>query len=212
MLCNTEYSMEQDHYPQITQEEARSSLAEIDRTTQRIRLAIASGTAAPLLVLWGAVWFVCYSGEQFVPRFSQAIWAVLIVVGTIASLLSGFRQTPVKTPSSSPLMGRLGLAWLILFAFGFLWATFLGPWEMPHGTYGALLERKLAAFICTVCMFAYVIMGLWLGRFLLYLGALVTVTTLVGYFFVPTYFYAWMAVTGGGSLIFTGLFIRKFWR
>jgi hypothetical protein len=195
----------------ITQEEASVSLAEIDRTTQRIRNALASGTAAPLLILWGAIWVVGYSGQQFLPHSSQATWAVLIAFGTIASLLSGFRQAPVKNPSFS-LMGRFGLAWLMLFAYGFLWATFLGPWETPHGAYGALLDRKLAAFTCTICMFAYVIMGLWLGRFLLYLGALVTLTTLVGYFFVPTYFYAWMAVTGGGSLMATGLFIRKFWR
>lgn len=204
--------MEQETNPRITLEEARASLADIDRTMQRIRHAIASGTAAPLLVTWGAVWMVSYSAEQFLPRFSQRIWCVLIIGGTIATLLSGLRQTPVKGTVSFPLMGRFGLAWLVLFAYAFLWATFLGPWEMPHGDYGALLERKIAAFTCTVCMFAYVIMGLWLGRFLLYLGALVTLTTLVGYFFVPTYFYAWMAVTGGGSLMVTGLFIRKFWR
>lgn len=204
--------MKQETDPRISQEEARASLAEIDRTTQRIRHAIATGTAAPLLVAWGAVWIVSYSCEQFIPRYSSWVWGVLIVAGTIASLLSGLRQTPLKSAPSSPLMGRIGLVWLILFAYGILWATFLSPWEAPHGTYGALMERKLSAYTCTLCMFAYVVMGLWLGRFLLYLGALVTVATLVGYFFVPTYFYAWMAVTGGGSLMFTGLFIRKFWR
>jgi hypothetical protein len=61
-------------------------------------------------------------------------------------------------------------------------------------------------------MFGYLVMGLWLGRFFLWLGLLVTATTLVGYYFVSDYFFLWMALTGGGSLIAAGVFIRKFWR
>ena len=61
-------------------------------------------------------------------------------------------------------------------------------------------------------MFAYVIMGLWLDRFLLWLGVLVTVTTLIGFFFAPHYFFLWAAAAGGGSLVVSGAFIRKFWR
>jgi hypothetical protein len=205
--------MEQKISPAITPEAARASLAEIDSVNQSIRHAIAAGISAPLLILWGAIWIICFTTEQFLPHWSQKVWFGLTGLGMVVSLLSGlFLHSPVKINGSSPLLSRMGIAWLILFAYAALWVWFLGPWEIPHRGYDQLFDRKSGAYICTVCMFAYVLMGLWLDRFLLVLGASVTVLTFVGYQYVPNYFYIWMAVTGGGSLMFTGLFIRKFWR
>lgn len=60
-------------------------------------------------------------------------------------------------------------------------------------------------------MFAYVVMGLWTDRFLMWLGLFVTATALAGYFLVNPYFCLWMAVTGGGALMVTGLYIRHRW-
>ncbi|MGD1030482.1 MAG: hypothetical protein ABSA05_05015 [Opitutaceae bacterium] len=204
--------MEQERHSQITPEEARTSLAEIDQATRRIRQTIAAGISAPMLIMWGSIWAVSFVTEQYYPRWSQTVWGVLILIGSVVSIFAGFFHAPVKNARFSQVWGRIGLAWLILFAYAALWIRLLGPWEMAHRGYGALLERKVSAFICTVCMFAYVLMGLWLDRFLLYVGAAVTILTLVGYYYVPGHYYVWMAVTGGGSLIFAGLFIRKFWR
>jgi len=204
--------MEQERYSQITPEEARTSLAEIDQATRRFRHEIAAGISAPLLVMWGAIWAISFSSEQYFPNRSQMIWTVLIVIGSVVSVLGGFFFSPIKKGRFSPLWSRIGLAWLVLFAYAALWIRLLGPWELAHRGPGALLERKISAFISTICMFAYVLMGLWLDRFLLYVGAAVTILILVGYYYVPDHFYVWMAVTGGGSLIFSGLFIRRFWR
>ena len=203
--------MEQEQHSQITPEEARASLAEIGEATLRIRQAIAAGTVAPMLVMWGAIWAVSFTVEQYYPDWSQMTWGVLIAVGTVMSLFAGFCESQVKN-GRSDLWSRIGLAWLVLFAYAALWIRLLGPWELAHRGPGALLERKISAFISTICMFAYVLMGLWLDRFLLYVGAAVTILILVGYYYVPDHFYVWMAATGGGSLIFSGLFIRRFWR
>jgi hypothetical protein len=204
--------MEQEQQIPITPEEARASLAEIDQVTLRIRQTIAAGITAPLLILWGSIWMVCFATEQYYPVWSQKVWFTLVAVGTVVSMLSGLYQSPIKTNGASPLMGRMGLAWLILFAYAALWARYLGPWEIPHHAYNALLNRKWGAYTCTICMFAYTLMGLWLDRVLMYLGIAVTILTLVGYLYAADYFYVWMAVTGGGALLLTGLFIRKFWR
>jgi hypothetical protein len=44
------------------------------------------------------------------------------------------------------------------------------------------------------------------------MGLIVTALTIAGFFLLPAWFYLWMAIASGGSLILSGLFIRKFWR
>ena len=62
-------------------------------------------------------------------------------------------------------------------------------------------------------MFAYVLMGLWLDRFFVWLGAFVTIATLVGYFFIAALL---LSLDGGHwrrvAVRRSGLFIRKNWK
>jgi len=48
--------------------------------------------------------------------------------------------------------------------------------------------------------------------FFTYLGLFVTALTLAGLFVIPHYFNLWLAVTGGSSLILSGIYIHKYWR
>ena len=197
----------------ITKKEAISALEEIDRIGRHMRRVIAAGSMAPMLIIWGVIWIIGFATEQFLPH-AYRIWFVLVIAGFAASFLLGAwsRKTPVKGPSQ----GRVGLSWLILLGYASFWCFLLNPSGMAHGSggmgYGVIVERKMAVLWVTVCMFAYVIMGLWLDRFLFWLGVLVTVTTLIGFFFAPHYFFLWLAAAGGGSLVVSGAFIRKFWR
>jgi hypothetical protein len=75
-----------------------------------------------------------------------------------------------------------------------------------------MLDHKLTAYFSIVPMFAFVLFGLWIGRFLVWIGLVVTALILLGYYFLPGYFYLWMAMTGGGTLLLSGIFIRKFWK
>jgi hypothetical protein len=63
-------------------------------------------------------------------------------------------------------------------------------------------------------MFAYVVMGLWFGSWLMViLGIVVTCFTLVGFHLIPVGYYClWMAVTAGGGLLGTGLYMKLRWR
>jgi hypothetical protein len=198
--------METNQPAPITKEEAFFALEEIDRIGRQMRRTIAAGSMAPMLILWGVIWILGFAAEQFIPRAFR-LWLVLDLVGIAASFLLGAcsRKSPVK--GASP--GRIGLSWLILFGYAVLWSFLL---QSGRAHYGPFLERKVALLWVTVCMFAYVVMGLWLDRFLLWLGAMITVAALVGFFFVPNYFFLWIAVAGGGSLVVSGVFIRKFWK
>lgn len=150
--------------------------------------------------------------HPILPRNSGPLWAILTTLGIIGSALLG---RAARNPTILGRYGsRIGLSWLALFSFAVIWVFILGPADLAwahqvHVT--ELINRKIAAFWATVPMFAYIIMGLWLDRFFLWLGGLVTVATLFGYYAIHGYFFLWMAVVGGGSLMAGGLFIRKNW-
>jgi hypothetical protein len=204
--------MESEPTLPVTPDEARFALEEIDRVGRHIRKTIGTGRAAPMLILWGSIWVVGFTGQQFLPH-SYRLWLGLDAVGIAISFFSRWnRSTPIKHPHNA----RIGFSWMILFIFAGLWCSLISPWEMSHAdawsAYAPFMERKMALLWVTVCMFAYMIMGLWLDRFFLWLGGIVTLLALVGYFFIRDYFFLWIAIAGGGSLIASGVFIRKFWR
>jgi hypothetical protein len=199
-----------DHEPiaPITKEEAQASLEEIDRIILLTRRGIARAGTAPIVIMWGIIWMIGFAGVQFFPEHTNKLWTALDVIGISGSFLSGFwsRKSPIK----SPYHGKIGLSWLLLFAFGVIWLCLLAPWQGSHAA--VRLGRQMAAYWSTVPMFAYIIMGLWLDRFFLVLGTLVTLATLAGYYFITDTFFLWMAVVGGGSLVAGGVFIRKYWK
>jgi hypothetical protein len=196
-----------------SRDEALASLAEIDRIADRTRKAISAGCAAPLMILWGVIWVVGFGLTQLRPEWmNHDTWGWIDLAGIGGSFLLGtwFRQSPIKSPNQ----GLIGLSWLVLFGFAILWTVILAPWDPGTGA-GADLPvvfRRLCAFWCTIAMFAYMIMGIWLDRFFLWMGIAITALTLTGFWFLPGYFYIWIGVTGGGALIGAGLFIRRYWR
>ena len=202
--------MPQTHPP--TSEEARASLIEIDGIAARIRKTIAAGVVAPLLILWGAIWAFGFAVTQFWPDAAGRLWTWLGIGGITASIFLGgwFRQTP----NANPRRGRIGLSWLMLLAYAFVWLLLLVPSLARSAGMGHVPDQghRISAFCCTVGMFGYIIMGLWLSRFLLWLGFLITALTLIGFFLLPGYFYIWMAITGGGALFAVGIYVRLAWR
>ncbi len=196
-----------------SREEARAALATVDEVLKQTRTALAHGPTAPMLILWGAIWMIADLTTQFHPAAMQWLWLVLDVVGMAASWwLAARHKVKVKRPG----MWRFGVCWLILFAYAGLWGWMLVDPAWPQtASQWYVFEpefRHLSAYAHTVPMFAYVIMGLWLGRFLTILGLVVTVLVVAGLYLAPHYYYVWLAVAGGGSLILSGIFIRKLWK
>lgn len=192
--------------PAPSPDEARASLAEIDRLVERTRKTIAYGGAAPIMILWGIIWGIGFIAAQLKFGRLDRLWGTLDVVGLALTFLFVFRDRNARV--KSPHAGRILFSWLLLIAFGFLWWGLLTSWRCDN----LQQLRGLIAFWCTASMFGYVIMGLWLGRFYLWLGLAITAATLAGYWYLPAYFYLWMAIFGGGALIAAGVYALKFWR
>jgi hypothetical protein len=179
---------------------AREALAEIDRVAERTRKAIAHGPASAMLMLWGLVWAAGFAATELDPARSGMCWLIGDLVGILGSI--GIALRPKSPVSGGKADGRIAFFWVALFCYAGLWLWMFQPTDGNH----------IGAFFATVPMFAYVAMGLWLSRFFVYLGVLVTVLTVVGLTLFPLHFNLWMAVVGGGSLFAAGVYIRSSWR
>ncbi len=182
----------------VSPQEAERSLGEIESITHRLRQCLAGSGAGVILVMWGVIWLIGYGCSQFYPQQSGLVWAPLCLGGGLASWIIGARSSPVRAPGA----WRIGIFWLALFAYALLWLILLAPASQKH----------LGAYIGTVPMFAYVVGGLWFGRFFTWLGLAVTGLIVLGVFAWPGWSDLWTGLAGGGSLVLAGFYIRRFWR
>lgn len=189
----------------ITPEQARTSLHEINAAGCKLRRAVVAAHASGHLMLWGLVWIGAFVASGIWPAKTGTAWLVGNLIGAFGSTAIGI--TTGRKGTVSDHAGQEGwrffALWASMFVFAGVWIWLL----RPSG------NDQLAAFICTVVMFLYVVMGLWFeARFLSVLGFAVAALTVVGYAFLPNYFSYWMAATGGGSLFATGLYIQRAWK
>lgn len=198
--------------PTPTPDEARASLAEIEHIANRIRKSVAAGQQATLLIFWGIIWAVGFTITQLYPAGGGWTWLGLISLGVVVSLfLGGWHRS---FGSRGGAHGRIGISWLLLIAYAWLESSLLNPWtaHRPHQPLFAFYGYRRLAFWCCAVMFGYVIMGLWLSRFLLWLGLFVTVAACAGLLLAVPWYGIWMAFFCGGALIAAGLYIRLAWR
>jgi len=196
-----------------TKDDAIAALAEINRVMAQTRSAIARGPSAALLILWGCIWFAADLTTQLYPPALQWLWWVLDLIGFAGTWwIVRIHATRVKSPGG----WRYGVFWGALFFYAILWIHLLAPVRWPQTaeqwTEFEPVFRRITAYFHTIPMFAYVIGGLFGGRFLMWLGLAVTGLIVAGLYLAGPYFYLWLAVTGGGSLVLTGVMIRKLWR
>jgi hypothetical protein len=192
----------------ITNEDAVQSLAQAEDIMAKTRQSLVSTYAGPFLILWGLIWVVSYVGTYLFLAWADRIWnitGILGVLGTICIFWKLFGRGPaVRNSSDRHLVWRTILFWPLVFIYAYIWLNIVRP--------GNGIE--LNAFLVTVIMFAYVIIGLWFGSWLMVvLGIAVTGVTLVGFYLIPVYYYClWMAFTAGGGLLGTGLYMKLRWR
>jgi len=196
-----------------SQAEARAALAEVDQIITQTRLAIAQGPSAPILILWGGIWLVADVTTQFYPHALNWLWLALDGLGIAGTWwFSARARVQVRRTG----LWKVGVFWFALLAYAMLWMYLLLPeaWgNIGHGWRDfEPMYRRMTTYFHLVCMFGYVVFGLWFGRFFLALGLVVTTLILVGYYCGFPYYYIWLGVAGGGSLIVAGAFIRKFWK
>lgn len=191
----------------VSVKEAQEALDLVQTMQRRVHRVIAEGYTSSLLVLWGGIWAVGFLALHILggPR-GGLVFGILDGVGLVATFLL-IRRAPhkqaIRSPQEGQLLWQLWGLWIALFLYGALWLLLFKPQT----------GLQLGVFLCTLSMFAYVVMGLWLRcPFMIWLGLGVTALTLLGYTLLPAFFYLWMAVVGSSTLIGTGLYIRRYWR
>ena len=180
----------------LSRDEAENSLRDINRATRLSFEAYGYKSAAPFLILWGALWAIGYGVTDLWPAKSGWTWLGVVVFGFVASALLGARAGNGSKPRFS---WRIAATALVVCAF--ISATFaiLGP----------INGAQVGAFIPLLIALVYSVMGIWMGFRFLIAGLLVGALTLGGYFYLHEHFALWMACVGGGTLIATGLWLRR---
>ena len=192
---------------EVSEQEARESLSLIQDTAARTRKVVAAGYASHLLILWGLIWMAGFTAVHVAPHRGGVLFAVFDGLGLLGTVIIAWRAWPthgsLRGAGVSRLARSIFLFWLILFAYAGLWLLMLRP----------MGGMQVGALLVTAAMLGYIVTGLWTGSaFLIWLGLAVTALTLFGFYVIPGYFNLWMAPTGGGAVLATGLYVRIRWR
>ena len=206
----------------ITREEAKDALEQVNDTAARTRRMMAGCGADLLFMVWGIVWMLGYAGTHLLaettlsfgaltcprPDLIGWLWGIVLAVGFAASAYIGRTQMPVK----SKMDFRIGIVIFLLFLYVDLWIGLLFPFLSVNGhDQSQMFWKHMGAIAATVPMFGYVVSGILLDHFMVWLGLAVTALTIAGLLLFPQWFWLWMAAAGGGSLLATGLWIRVRW-
>ena len=211
-LCIAEFFV-LECYMEIKKDEAKSTLDDLDSFIRETKRKLAHGPAGPLLMIWGAIWFVMFLAIHFSPRMVNWFAPLGCAIGMASMWLVRSKPQIETRGAARGNDARIRLAWIVLTLYAVLWMILLHPQRSPSPNVPKSIDaiNHVLAFFATVGMFGYVVAGLWLGRFWIVLGGLVTVLTVAGVYAMPAYFLPWMAFVGGGTLVFSGMMIKRLW-
>jgi hypothetical protein len=181
----------------ISKSEAASALTDIESTAGRSRLLKGYHVAGPILMVWGVIWVLGYSGMGFLPpeRWGP-VWLVLDVVGVVTTILLS------RTGRGE---ARTGQGWKIVAGVLAIVAFFAATFTLFRPT---SIDAAIA-YPGVVTGLVYAGLGIAAWPRYLWIGAAVFAASLVGYFFFQPWLAYWMAVVGGGGLIVAGLWLRR---
>jgi hypothetical protein len=199
----------------ISQDEIRKSLNEMDTLTSATRKAADLAGADVVVMSWGGIWFLGFLWSHFVetrawPNNLHSVWFLLIAAGVLLTILMERRmEAPVKTPVGK----RIGFFWWTMYGYVFLGVMILSfQLKQPLFSMAPQGSRAIAAINTIIPMFAYVVMGLWLEQsHFIYIGLGLTVLTCIVYFIFNPVFFIVMSIIGGGILFGYGFWMRLNW-
>lgn len=172
--------------------EAAAALKAVERAGRRSEALGFSAAAGPQLVVWGLVWLACNSFVQFGPPWAPAIWLPGVLIGTGFSIY-------VSRRCGAAWDGRRGASFMVLVVFVYALVLGLGLKDPQQGNF----------LISLIVACAYMMVGIWRSAPVGWTGVAVAVLTIAGWWGVHPWFAVWMGVVGGGTLILTGLWMRR---
>ncbi len=189
-----------EHYPmQLSPDEAARALAAIDASRQAMRSAVRANRGHFHLWLWGAAWIAMALIAQYWGEPGTRLFPWIVLAGVVLSLVIGATQARrIRAPVDPRFFGVLAA----VAGFALVAPLVLHP---------QVDARAVFAYIGLIAMLCHVIAGIWFDRYLLWLGLAIAGLILVGLFVFPGFFWWWIAVFGGGTMILTGVYVRYFW-
>jgi hypothetical protein len=184
----------------ISPSDAETALAAIRESEAHMRKTLNASSGAYQLIAWGMIMMIGYTMNQFAEHIPLAlvvgIWVTLSVLGNILSIALGIRMA---RKFHSPDGARIGAMLPIFILFGIAAAFFIHP-DGP---------REINLLIYLLVMLWLAMMGLWVKLSLLWISLAFSILMLFGYAVLPDYFFLWLGIVGGGSMIGCGLLLLR---
>lgn len=177
--------------------EAANSLDDIATIERRTRETLFYAGSSDVFVLWGVLSVVANLVNWRQPWVSGAIWIVADIVGIAGTFVILARRVPRS--QRRYLITHWGACYAAFLIYGAIFVAELAP----------LTARQQNAFWPTLVTFGYVLLGIWIGRFFVYVGLASALLVLIGYFGLGDWFLPWMAAVIGGGSILLGLWLRR---
>ena len=187
----------------VDRKEAKALLKDVEGTQKRVRENLLYAYTGEYLIVWGIIWGVGYSAGHLLafshPHFIPSMWFFLVFFGGLITVV-GVNAARWRRGGSGrqPIDIRPAVAVLASQFFVFLWIYL-----------GHLGWREQVAFAPTIFGTLFFVFGLWAGRLLSLIGAVLVGLTLAGYAWAANWFDVWMAAVGGGALIAAGVWLRS---
>lgn len=202
-------------------QDVRQALDDIEQTAQKAQRRESYKGADIIFMVWGVTWIIGFLIQHFFRDASVQLgdckayvggwaWNILVPIAIVVTLLVSRRRIPTQ----SVLDKRMGALWGLLFAYFFMVLFVLQPVIDLDRLYSESGQRSFLAAIVLVPMLAWVLMGLFSNnsRYIMWMGLAITAANLFGFFALGAWYYLWMAVTGGGTMIAAGIITRRAWR
>lgn len=187
----------------LSTQQANEALRDMAQTEHRASVQRGYESGAPHFIVWGIIWILGYGGSDLNPERAGWLWLVLDLIGFGGTFLIA-RAAHLARPSSAYASGR-GVV-LRYAASAVAMAAFIAA------TYFVMRPREVAqfgAFPALIMAFIYVCAGIWRGRRWTIAGVALGALTLLGFGLLHEHFMLWMAGIGGGTLLLTGLWMRR---
>ncbi len=169
-------------------QDARAALDMVAQSRRRATEYRDYAAAGPILMAWGLTWIAANVTAQFAPSMANWVW------------MGGIAASVLFTIISSPQRGNGRIIATISTAGAFAILLL----AMIHGD--ARIQNAMVALLVAA---VYVVVGIWTGVRLVWIGLAVAVAVILGWFVFPAWLYLWLGIGGGGALFLSGSWLRK---
>jgi hypothetical protein len=192
-------------------EQATAALQEVARTQNRASILRGYEHGAPHFLLWGFIWLVGYAGTDLFPAYAGTLWLVLDLLGVGGGFLIVRAAAAATAATSAAAYASVYGATKrqVGWRYGAVGVSFLAFMIATYYVMGAHTSAQFGAFPALLMGLLYTLAGIWRGVRWAVVGITVFSLTVVGYVLLGTHFLLWMSVCGGGTLLLTGLWMRR---